>query len=62
MNDNDINTTFLTTDEVCKVLHISKLTLYRWVKQGKLTAIKVGKKLLIEQAELQRIISEGKTK
>jgi putative molybdopterin biosynthesis protein len=62
VNTNDIQPTLLTVNQVCEILHISKLTLYRWVKRGKLKASKVGQKLLIEQAEVQKLLEEGKTK
>lgn len=58
----DIQPTYLTVTQVCELLHISRLTLYRWVKQGKLKATKVGQKLLIDQLDIQKLINEGKTK
>ena len=55
----DTQQTYLTVTQVCELLHISRLTLYRWVKQDKLKATKVGQKLLIENAEIQRLIENG---
>ncbi len=37
----------LSVDEVCKALSMGKNTLYRLLKQGKIKAIKVGRKYFI---------------
>jgi excisionase family DNA binding protein len=58
---NDIQPTYLTVKQVCELLHISRLTLYRWVKQDKLKATKVGQKLLIEQSDIQTLLEKGRT-
>jgi excisionase family DNA binding protein len=49
----------LTLTEVCKVLHISKTTAFRFIASGKLKAVKVGKIWKVEEAELDRIRREG---
>lgn len=34
---------YLTTDEVCEILHVSSNTLWRWAKRGYLIPHKVGR-------------------
>ena len=40
---------FYTPQEVAKILNISTLTVYRWIKSGKLKAAKVGKWYISEK-------------
>ena len=61
MNISDTQPTYLTVKQVCELLHISRLTLYRWVKQDKVKATKVGQKLLIEQSDIQKLLEQGRT-
>jgi excisionase family DNA binding protein len=49
----------LTLTEVCKTLHISKTTAFRFIESGKLKAVKVGKIWKVEESELERIRREG---
>ena len=39
----------LTTNEVIKILRISRITLYRWIKDGKIEFVRVGKKYLFKE-------------
>jgi len=51
----------LTLDEVAKELRISRRTLYLWIKQNRIKAIKLPNgKLRIESSELERVLSEAK--
>ena len=38
---------------------VSRWTLRRWAYQGKISSTKLGKRLLIPVAELERIVQEG---
>ena len=50
----------LTLDEVAKELRISRRTLYLWIKQGRIKAIKLPNgKLRIESTELERVLKES---
>jgi len=50
----------LTVNEVAKELRISARTLYLWIKQGRIKAIKLPSgKLRIESSELERILKES---
>lgn len=50
-----------TLDEVADILKVTKRTLYNYVKEGKLTAVKMGKYWRVSQESLQAFISTGTT-
>jgi excisionase family DNA binding protein len=47
----------MTTSQATKELGISAATLRRWVKEGRVEAMKVGKQLRFRQADLRRVIT-----
>lgn len=51
---------FYTSDDLCKMFKISKVTLYRWVGQKKITGYKVGKVLLFKKTEIAKFIEENR--
>lgn len=50
-----------TLDEVADILKVTKRTLYNYVKDGKLPAVKMGKYWRVSQESLQAFISTGTT-
>lgn len=48
-----------TLDEVADILKVTKRTLYNYVKDGKLPAVKMGKYWRVSQESLQAFISTG---
>jgi len=49
----------LRPDEAARALNVSRWTIYRWVKEGRLEATKVGKgSLRIFDNSIQRLIEE----
>lgn len=46
----------LTTQEVADYLKLSRTTVWRWCKQGKLKAIKVGHGWRIHRSEIERLV------
>ena len=48
-----------TLDEVADILKVSRRTLYTYVKEGKLPAVKMGKYWRVSQESLQAFISTG---
>lgn len=48
-----------TLDEVADILKVTKRTLYNYVKEGKLTAVKMGKYWRVSEENLQAFISTG---
>ncbi len=53
--------TYLSADEACAVLNVSKPTMWRWQKKGYLTPVKVGRRTLYRQSDITQLMSkEGK--
>ncbi len=50
----------LTVEEVMKTLRISRPTLYRLLKSGKLEPVRIGKRVLFEIAEIRAFIGRSK--
>lgn len=51
----DLSKEMLTTDEVAAMLKVSKMTLYRWDKEGILRKIEVGGRRLYRRSEVEAI-------
>jgi excisionase family DNA binding protein len=51
---------FLTVPEIAKVLKVNKMTIYRYIKAGKITAYKVGKGFRINKKELENFLKRIK--
>ncbi len=49
----------LTIHEAAAELRIHVETLRRWIRAGRLRAVKVGVKILVPRSEVERILSEG---
>jgi excisionase family DNA binding protein len=52
---------FYLVEELAEKLRVNKMTIYRWIKAGKLTASKLGKHYRITKVEFERLINETKT-
>lgn len=52
---------FYLVEELAEKLRVNKMTIYRWIKAGKLTASKLGKNYRITKAEFERLINETRT-
>ena len=56
---------FVTGQEFCKILNISNSTLYRWIKSGKIKAIRISDRVnspvRIPTAEIDRLLIEDST-
>jgi len=50
---------YYTPQEVSEKLKIDIRTLYRWIREGKLNAVKIGHFWRISEAELQRLLGEN---
>jgi excisionase family DNA binding protein len=48
----------LTVAEVAKVMRVSNMTVYRLIKSGQLSAIRVGKNYRIRRADMDRYLTE----
>ena len=46
--------------QAAEVVGLSHWTLRAYVRQGKIRAVKIGRRVLIEPSELQRLVEEGR--
>jgi len=53
---------FYTTEELAAKLKLNVMTIYRYIKAGKLKAHKIGKEYRIGRTEFERFINSTKTK
>lgn len=50
----------LTTDQVCKLLSVTSVTIWRWGKQGYLKSIRVGGLNRFRRSDIDRILNSAK--
>lgn len=50
----------LTITEACKLAHVSRPTIYKYINNGTLSIVKDGKNTFIESSELIRVFPESK--
>jgi excisionase family DNA binding protein len=51
--------TLYTLAEVAEILRVTRRTLYAYIKEGKLKAVKIGKYWRVSEADLREFISTG---
>ncbi|MPY67375.1 helix-turn-helix domain-containing protein [Deinococcus sp. SDU3-2] len=54
-----MDTQFIQIGEACKVLGISKPTLYRLISQGILPAVRTGDKFRLNRADVEKLSETG---
>lgn len=47
---------FYTIEQVAEMLQVVYLTVYRWIQDGKLKAVKAGKQYRIRQSDLDKFL------
>ena len=52
---------FYTTYELAEMLKINVMTVYRYIKSGKLIAHKLGKEYRVSKVDLERFLKSTKT-
>lgn len=50
--------TFLTTESVAEMFHVSVYTVQRWVREGRLDAIKIGKGYRFTEDHILKFVRE----
>lgn len=50
----------LTVEEAAKYFGVQKSTIYSWAWRRKIPSVKMGRRLLFDQEDLDRIIEAGK--
>lgn len=53
---------FYLVEELAKKLRVSNMTIYRYIKAGKIQAYKIGKELRIAKEEFDKFLYKVKTK
>jgi len=53
---------FYLVEELAEKLRVSNMTIYRYIKAGKLKAYKIGKEFRIDKAEFNNFLNKVKTK
>lgn len=53
---------FYLVSELADSLRVSLMTVYRYIKSGKIKAHKIGKEFRISKAEFERFLNESSTK
>jgi len=53
---------FLIVEEAAKCLRVDEATVTRWIKSGKLKAMKKGRRWLISKADFEEFVSTGGSK
>lgn len=48
-----------TTKQVSEFFHVKEYTVRKWIRQEKIKATKVGRRWLITEEEVERVIKEG---
>jgi len=59
---NERNNQFYTAQELANVLQINIMTIYRYIKAGKIKAYKIGKEFRIDKDEFNQFLNKVKTK
>lgn len=52
---------FMTVKEVAELLQLNRMTIYRYIRAGKLTAYKVGKDLRIKKEDFDKFLETIRT-
>ena len=52
---------YYTVQEVSKLLRVSNLTVYNYIKRGTLKASRIGRKIQIKRADLEETLKEVKS-
>ena len=60
--ENKNKTEFYLVEELAKVLRVSNMTIYRYIKAKKVKAYKIGKEFRIEKKEFNNFLTKAKTK
>lgn len=52
---------FYLAEELAEKLRVNVMTIYRYIKAGKLKAYKIGKEFRIDKKEFERMLKENQT-
>lgn len=60
-NTNNSQEEFYTAEELAKILKVNIMTIYRYIKAGKIKAYKIGKEFRIERREFECFLKKAST-
>ena len=49
----------LSVKETADLFGVTKRTVFRWIKSGKMKSVKIGRTVRIKESETERVIKEG---
>jgi excisionase family DNA binding protein len=55
----NLEETFLTVAEVAEMLKLNQQTVRNWIDQGRLPALRVGRRVRIRRSDLERVLEES---
>jgi excisionase family DNA binding protein len=55
----DLPEAFYTVEELAEYLKVANHTVRLWIRDGKVSAVRIGRSYRIPLAEVRRIVSEG---
>ena len=50
---------YCTTEEIMALYHVTRRTVYRWKEAGRLHAVKAGRRLMFDWAEVEALAGTG---
>ena len=53
--------TYLTVAEVAETLRLNQQTVRNWIDQGRLPALRIGRRVRIKRSDFERILTTGAT-
>lgn len=53
------NEKYYTLEEIAEILRVAYMTVYRWVRSGKLKAVKAGKQYRVRSTELDKFLEQS---
>ncbi len=53
---------FYLVEELAEKLRVSNMTIYRYIKKGKVKAYKIGKEFRIDKKEFEKFLNKAKIK
>jgi excisionase family DNA binding protein len=62
MSDRDFGDPLLTVGEVAGIMRVSNMTVYRLIKSGQLSAIRVGKNYRIRRVDVDKYLTDRAVK
>ncbi len=52
---------FYTPEELATMLKVTRQAVYKWIQQGHMEAVRIGRTVRIPSEEVERLLREGRT-